>query len=177
MLPDPRILLLRGVNVGAHRKLPMADLREILAGLGLVDVRTHIQSGNAVFRDPQGRDGLGPLISQGIGARFAFTPESLVLDRAAFESVLAANPFSGEDPGKVSIGFLACSSAVSVHVLEALAAGDERCALTPAAFYLHSPAGIGRSKLAAQAERRLAVPMTVRNARVAQAIASLAQEL
>lgn len=177
MSPDPRILLLRGVNVGANRKLPMADLREILAGLGLVDVRTHIQSGNAVFRDPQGREGLGALISQAIGARFAFTPESLVLDLPAFETVLEANPFAGEDPGKVSIGFLASPSAVSVDVLEELAVGDERCALTPAAFYLHAPAGIGRSKLAAQAERKLAVPTTVRNARVAQAIATLAQEL
>ncbi|WP_220443899.1 DUF1697 domain-containing protein [Pararhodobacter zhoushanensis] len=177
MSPDPRILLLRGVNVGAHRKLPMADLREILAGLGLVDVRTHIQSGNAVFRDPQGREELGTLISQAIGARFAFTPESLVLDLPAFETVLEANPFAGEDPGKVSIGFLASPSTVSVDVLEELAVGDERCALTPAAFYLHAPAGIGRSKLAAQAERKLAVAMTVRNARVAQAIATLAQEL
>ena len=44
------IALLRGVNVGGRRKLPMADLRTTLTGLGLSDVATYIQSGNVVFR-------------------------------------------------------------------------------------------------------------------------------
>ena len=42
------VLLLRAVNVGGT-KVPMADLRSLLEGLGLRDVRTYLQSGNAVF--------------------------------------------------------------------------------------------------------------------------------
>ena len=41
--------LLKGVNVGGNRKLPMADLRAFLEGLGLDDVKTLLASGNAVF--------------------------------------------------------------------------------------------------------------------------------
>ena len=43
------IALLRGINVGGHTPLPMADLREICNGLGLKHARTYIQSGNIVF--------------------------------------------------------------------------------------------------------------------------------
>ena len=44
------IALLRGINVGGHRKLPMAELRELCLVLGWKDVQTYIQSGNVVFR-------------------------------------------------------------------------------------------------------------------------------
>ncbi|HLQ17746.1 MAG TPA: DUF1697 domain-containing protein, partial [Tabrizicola sp.] len=44
-----RVALLRGVNVSGAGKLPMAEFREVLVGLGLGAVRTYIQSGNAVF--------------------------------------------------------------------------------------------------------------------------------
>ena len=44
------IALLRGINLGAKRRVAMADLRSLLEGLGYDDVRTHLQSGNAVFR-------------------------------------------------------------------------------------------------------------------------------
>lgn len=40
---------LRGINLARVNRLPMADLRAILDGLGYTDVATHLQSGNAVF--------------------------------------------------------------------------------------------------------------------------------
>jgi uncharacterized protein (DUF1697 family) len=43
------VALLRGINVGKNKRLAMADLRELLAGLGYTDVATHLNSGNAVF--------------------------------------------------------------------------------------------------------------------------------
>ncbi len=45
------IALLRGINVGGHNKVPMADLRALCEGdLGWRDVESYIQSGNLVFR-------------------------------------------------------------------------------------------------------------------------------
>ncbi len=177
MSAEPRILFLRGVNVGAHRKLPMAALRDLLGGLGLEGVQTHIQSGNAVFRDPQQRADLAGPISRAIGAAFPFTPEALVLDLSALQAVLAANPYAvegAEDAAKVQIGFLGRASEAGTGALAALATPRERFTLTAAAFYLHAPDGIGRSKLAERAERLLGVPMTMRNQRVAEAVAQLA---
>ncbi len=44
------IALFRGINVGGNNLLPMKELRAVLEDLGMEDVRTYIQSGNAVFR-------------------------------------------------------------------------------------------------------------------------------
>lgn len=41
--------LLRGINLGGHKRVAMADLRALLSGLGYADVRTHLNSGNGVF--------------------------------------------------------------------------------------------------------------------------------
>jgi uncharacterized protein (DUF1697 family) len=43
------VALLRGINVGRNKRLAMADLRELLGTAGHSDVRTHLQSGNALF--------------------------------------------------------------------------------------------------------------------------------
>src|SRR5207302_1166591 len=43
------VALLRGINVGGHAKVAMAQLRHCVAGLGFEDVRTLLQSGNLVF--------------------------------------------------------------------------------------------------------------------------------
>ena len=50
-----QVALLRGINVGKNNRVPMATLRDLLAGLGYTDVRTHLNSGNAVFSVPTGR--------------------------------------------------------------------------------------------------------------------------
>lgn len=49
-------ILLRGINVGGKRVVPMQDLRDALAGIGYVDPATYIQSGNVVIgsRRPKG---------------------------------------------------------------------------------------------------------------------------
>ena len=44
------IALLRGINVGGHRKVPMAELRELLTKIGLSNVKSYIQSGNVIFK-------------------------------------------------------------------------------------------------------------------------------
>ena len=43
------VVLLRGINVGKHRQLPMADLKQALDGLGYTEVKTHLRSGNVVL--------------------------------------------------------------------------------------------------------------------------------
>lgn len=174
MSDDRRILLLRGVNVGANRKLPMADLRALLAGLGLEQVSTHIQSGNAVFRDPACRPDLGPGIAQAIAADFPVAPEALIFDPPAFAAILAANPF---DEDTAQIGFLARPAAIDAARLNRLTQGDEAWHASEAALYLHLPHGVGRSKLAAGAEKAMGAPLTMRNPRVCRAILTLAEEL
>jgi uncharacterized protein (DUF1697 family) len=89
------VALLRAVNVGGT-KLPMAELRTLLEGLGLTNVRTYLQSGNAVFEaggdagtPQQLADAIAIRIERDVGPRVGV----LVLRAAALEAVVAANPF------------------------------------------------------------------------------------
>jgi uncharacterized protein (DUF1697 family) len=89
------VALLRAVNVGGT-KLPMANLRALLGGLGLSSVRTYLQSGNAVFDadDDIGSptalaNAIAMRIERDVGPRVGV----LVLRAAALEAVVAANPF------------------------------------------------------------------------------------
>jgi uncharacterized protein (DUF1697 family) len=43
------LVLLRGINVGGKNRVPMAELRERLEGLGFSNVRTYIASGNVIL--------------------------------------------------------------------------------------------------------------------------------
>jgi len=42
--------MLRGVNVGAHNRIKMDDLRALYKSLKLEDPQTYVQSGNVIFR-------------------------------------------------------------------------------------------------------------------------------
>jgi len=172
------IALLRGINVGGNNLLPMKDLRALLESAGLMQVRTHIQSGNCVFEtgeiDPRA---LEQLIADAIDGAFGFRPNVLVLSADNFAAALAANPYPEglDDPKTVHFSFLAePASNADLPALEALRAESERFHLTGEVFYLHAPDGIGRSKLAAQVERHLGVAATARNLRSVMKIAALA---
>lgn len=170
-----RILLLRGVNVGGANRLPMADFRTLLAGLGLGNPRTLIASGNAVFDDP-GLPDLSGQISNAIAARFGFAPDLFLYPPETFAALRAANPFAAEaaaDGAKVHAFFLAAPAQLDDAKFKALAT-TERLLLTPAALYLHAPDGIGRSKLVERLPRLLGVASTSRNWNTVEALATLA---
>ena len=96
------VLLLRGINVGGHGKLPMGDLRGILKGLGAQNVATYIQSGNAVFDGRLTADD----ITQAIEEKAGFRRPAIVLPGPDFQAVLGENPFGPEaeaDPKSVHV--------------------------------------------------------------------------
>ncbi len=47
------ISMLRGINVGGHKRIKMDQLRKSFEALGFEQVRTYIQSGNVVFKAGQ----------------------------------------------------------------------------------------------------------------------------
>ncbi len=161
-----RIALFRGINVGGRNILPMAALREILDEIGCSDVRTYIQSGNALFRSRLGAASLAKRLRAAIDERFGFAPDVLILDADAFAAIAAANPFpqAAGAPKSVHVIFLASPPVTpDLASLEAVCAPSESFELRDRAFYLHAPEGIARSKLAARVETALGVPTTARN--------------
>ena len=175
------IALLRGINVGGNNALPMRELVKILEDLGAQTVQTYIQSGNAVFASAE-RDNsqLADSISQEIKQRRGFEPRVLLLDREELERVIENNPFpeATNDPTTLHVGFLtAAPKRPDLGLLERLRRNGERCLLVNTVFYLHAPEGIGRSKLAANTERLLGVPMTDRNWRTVCKLQQMARAL
>lgn len=168
-------LLLRGVNVGGHNRLPMRDLATILTELGCTSVATYIQSGNAVF-DAASRTAktLPEAVSAAIEARLGFRPPVTLRTRDELDSVLAHCPFATPQES-VHVAFLAAQPTA-----DAIAALDpERFA--PDAFevrgrevYLYYPNGVGRSKLTNEyLDRTLRTTSTVRNWRTVEMLASM----
>ncbi|HEX9315748.1 MAG TPA: DUF1697 domain-containing protein [Actinomycetota bacterium] len=87
--------MLRGINVGGHRRIAMADLRALLSRLGFTDVVTLLQSGNAVFH---GHDGLpeelADRIERAIADEFKMSVRCMVRTGPELRAVIEDNPFA-----------------------------------------------------------------------------------
>ena len=175
------VALFRGVNVGGRNILPMEDLKDLLRGLGCRDVRTYIQSGNAVFRHAEGAaPRLAERIREAVASSHGCEPQVLVLTTEMIEGAVRANPFpEGEaEPSKLHLFFLeAVPEAPNVEAIEEARSDSERFAVIGFVAYLHAPDGIGRSKLATKVERLLGVEGTARNWRSVVKILEMAREL
>jgi len=175
------VALFRGINVGGKNTLPMKELVVILEDLGARKVKTYIQSGNAVFvcKDKETSQ-LSHRIRVEIKKRRGIDPYVLLLRLEDFEKAIRQNPFpeAENNPTALHAGFLAATpERPDMKALESLKSDSERFRLIGRVFYLHAPDGVGRSKLAAKAERLLGVPMTDRNWRTVSTIQKMAQEL
>ena len=161
------IALFRGINVGGKNPLPMKDLVSLLEALGARNVRTCLQSGNAAFQHTEmGASRLTTSIGAEIRKLRGFEPCILLLVPEELERSMAGNPFreAENEPETLHVGFLAAAPAKpDLNALEGIKKESERFFLKDSVFYLHAPEGIGRSKLAAGAERLLGVSMTDRN--------------
>lgn len=160
------VALLRGVNVGGRNRLPMADWRALLTARGLTGVTTYIQSGNAVFDSDAPPDALHCQITDDINARFGFAPGCCLLTATALDRALAANPFPQalEAPKTLHLVFLRGQAALDRDAALATCTNDEAFQMGDGVFYLHSPNGFGRSKLAERLERVLTADLlTARN--------------
>lgn len=174
------IALLRGVNVGGHGKVAMADLRAMLGELGFPQARSILNSGNLVFRGA-GRGGraLEERLERAAAERLDLHTDFMVRTVAEWAEIIASNPYpdaAAENPSH----FLAMvmKEAPSKGALDALRAairGNELVDLTGTTAYITFPDGIGRSKLTtARIESKLGARGTARNWNTVLKLAKLA---
>jgi uncharacterized protein (DUF1697 family) len=144
--------LLRGINVGGSRKVPMADLRTLLADLGLDDVRTHLQSGQAVFSCGHGgEESLAGEIARAIEKHFGFGVDVIVRDHAYLRAIADACPFPAADlePKQLHVTYFSAPVTPDRFAeIDQEAYLPEEFRLGDRALYLYAPNGLGRSKLA-----------------------------
>jgi uncharacterized protein (DUF1697 family) len=162
------VALLRGINVGTAKRIPMADLRSVFETVGYTNVRTHLQSGNVVFDAPATLDGaattdLEAAIAEGTGVH----SRVLVLRAEMFLAIAEDNPFAdASDPSRMVVTFLDTAPDESATVRpsdEELA--PERIVFGRNAIYQWCPDGILKAKIIPGSLHTPATVTTSRNLR------------
>ncbi len=177
------IAFLRAINVGGNNLIKMSDLRDLLAGLGLENVRTHLQSGNAVFKARiKDQKKLSQEISGAIHQAHGHRPEIILRTPDELRGVLDRVPFApSANPSQVIINFLldTADPEGAKKLAKELAAyeGPEIVAVHETEVFIHYPEGMGRSKLnRIPMEKLLGTRGTARNLNTARKMLEMAEE-
>lgn len=151
------VALLRGVNVGGHNKVPMADLREALTRDGPGSVRTYIQSGNIVLDSPIDEVEVAAARVRSVIAReFGLDVPVIALTANELRALAEANPYPSE-PDHRRVHAIALPHPLTPHSLELVAqrqaaaaakASHDTVTVIGRVAYLHTPGGFGTSELA-----------------------------
>lgn len=160
-------LLLRGVNVGRKNSLPMAELRAMLAKIGCTDVRTYVQSGNAVFGTKIGAAELTKAIEEALELYMGRPISATLRTREQMKAIIQANPFAkaATKPAHSCVTFLSNAPTVAeVAPLRARNFEPELFQVAGKEIYTWHPNGQGRSPLAAALQKlSLRGAVTTRN--------------
>jgi uncharacterized protein (DUF1697 family) len=161
------IALLRGINVGKAKRVPMADLRALMETLGYAGVRTLLNSGNAVF-DAKGGPPAGHAnkIRAAILAHTGVDCEVIVKTAADIAAAIAEHPLKhhADDDSRLLVMFV--QEQASLDLLQPLVDGDwapEAFAVGAHAAWLWCANGIIESRIAKAAGKALGTRGTARN--------------
>lgn len=187
-MADPWVCLLRGVNVGGV-VLKMEAFRSLLEGLGYREVRTLIQSGNALFEAPPGAraEGLEAEISRALEGHLRRDIGVLVFPVSDLAAALEAQPFDpglGGDRIFLTLASGALDPARLAGLVAALPgpedfrlAGPGAAGLSGRLLYGAYPSGYGQSKYSNNyLEKFFSVKATTRNLNTMARLLGLARE-
>lgn len=159
------VALLRGINVGKHKRIAMADLRALLDDLGFTSVRTLLNSGNVLFTADDGDHAAA--VEAAITQRFGLDVRCVVLSAGELNAIVEGHPFGDvADNGSrmVAHALSADPDPALLAVHDVVALDPDRAALGPRVIYQWCPAGILEAPpLMAFAEKHLGVVVTARN--------------
>lgn len=169
------IAFLRGINVGGHKKLKMADLKVMMEDLHFADVKTYIQSGNVVF-NAKANDGLSEMISKEIEKQFGW--EVPVLVKTSDEIAKILKNCSFEKTKMETSYFMLLATPPKTDLIDALrkiSYPNEEFVLTKECVYIYFENGLGNAKLNNNFfEKKLKVAATTRNYRTLLKLVELA---
>lgn len=164
------VVLLRGVNVGKGNRVPMAGFKTMLEGLGLTEVSTLLNSGNAVYdltATPQPTLGeQSATIQASLQQSFAVTTPVIVKSAADVQAIIRASPLTPPDTehSKYLVAFASDpADLLALKPLQALAQPPERFEITPVAAFLYAPAGVLQTRVSEALLGKLGKRVTTRN--------------
>ncbi|HEY1792520.1 MAG TPA: DUF1697 domain-containing protein [Opitutaceae bacterium] len=173
------VSMIRGINVAGHRPLRMDRLRAILGTLGCSDVRTYLQSGNAVFGAKSGDEArAAAAIERAIREDTGYDVAVVVRTAARMGRILSRNPLPrrrGVDPAFLHATLLASAPGKGADLGDLPVSRGEMAELLGDTVYLYCPNGYGNTRLSnAFWEKRLGRRATTRNWQTIRALEAMA---
>lgn len=163
------VALLRGINVGGNKKVPMARLREVIGELGYSDIKTYVNSGNVVFG---GRKASQKRIEDALEAEFGWRIPVVLRTREELAAVIEANPLGAQatNLSRYLVSFSGSAQPLDATKMDGVTPGrNEDYAIAGREAYLWLPDGVHSSPLAkAVTDRRFGVVLTARNWRTVE---------
>jgi uncharacterized protein (DUF1697 family) len=177
------ICLLRGINVGGHHQIKMEALRALCESLGLREVRTHLQSGNVVFKTSvRDQETLRKRLEAAIEREFGFHSDIVLRTTDQLRQAAAANPFvkrPGMEPNKLAVHFLYSDPcAEGRDAVSKIKFDPEELHIGACELYIYYTIGMARPKLSIPSiEKTLKTSGTSRNWNTVQKLLEIAESL
>ncbi len=161
------ISILRGINVGSHKRIKMVVLHKIFKDLGFTNIQIYIQSGNIVFQcTEQQPQCLEKQIEQQIQQELGFEVPVIILDVSTLDNILQNNPFSAEsDSTLLYVTLLAAiPKEKNLDKLKLQNSPSDQFLINNQVIYLYCLNGYGKTKLTnTYFESKLQVKASTRN--------------
>jgi len=175
--------MLRGINIGPHKRIKMDRLRASLEGLGFDQVQTYIQSGNVVFKAGKSSAvSLSKKIDGRLLEDFGFSVSVILRTREEMEKLIRDNPLlkeKGIDPAKLHVSFLSeAPTPTALAKLQEFTLPPDRVRFLNKELHLYFPNGVSGSSLWKHPlDRVLSVVTTTRNWNTVNQLCAMAKEL
>lgn len=173
------VALLRGINLGPHKKVPMGDIRDLCDEIGLVDPETYARSGNLIVSADLSEEELASTLRSSMSDRFGFDISVVCRSKEELSDIARSHPFSdlGLDERLLHVAFLERAPTDDIaDVIDADQYAPDRFVADGREVYLAYPKGSGRSKLThAVLEKSLQVSATARNWRTVTKLAEMVE--
>jgi uncharacterized protein (DUF1697 family) len=176
------VAMLRGINVGGHKKIKMEQLRASFEAMGFRQVKTYIQSGNVVFKtDAASAANLSKKIVGRILADFGHSVSVILRTAEEMDHAIVANPLlkeTGIDIEKLHVVFLSdAPDAAAVKKVEEFVKSPERIRCVGKELYFFLPNGVADSVLMKKPiDRLLGVTTTARNWKTVNTLNQMCRE-
>ena len=161
------VALFRGINVGRAKRVAMADLRSMFSDLGYSDVRTVLNSGNAVFTAVSNTsEGIAPIIEAELERRTGISARVTVLSASNLAGIFEQNPLVevATNPSRLLVAVF--KEPADLGLLTPLTNRDwapDQLALGTRAAYLWCPDGVLASRVPEAIGRLVGDRVTTRN--------------
>jgi uncharacterized protein (DUF1697 family) len=144
------IALLRGINMGGHKKLAMRELRAVAEELGCEDVRTLLNSGNMVFKSrSRAESRIDPALEMAIYERFGIKTGVMIRSADEWKKIVTGNPFveaSKKAGSRIAVTFFKDKPQTkNLATLKRLIAGSDNILMNDREIYVFFPEGFAKA--------------------------------